>query len=276
MTYVPEFWFKRIQEDGYEKIYIADAQYEDFEHSEAFYGSRYTAGGSTSALNSKSGQTSLGSVTPANFRTSAKNIGSNWGLFDIWRISAIQMLYLVEYADYNSQSKLGYGICSSSKTNSGQCDSLGMKSGTLNNDKAHAVIYRGFENIFANVFYFIDGININNRVAYVNKNRNTYACDIFNGDYKKLGYTNASSDGYISKLGYDGNYPEVALPTEMNGSDSTHITDYYWQTTGSTVVWFGGYYSRDLFCGLWFWDCYLTSSNSYTTRCVRLLFIAPV
>ena len=186
------------------------------------------------------------------------------------------MLYLVEYADYNSQSKLGYGICSSSKTNSGQCDSLGMKSGTLNNDKAHAVIYRGFENIFANVFYFIDGININNRVAYVNKNRNTYACDIFNGDYKKLGYTNASSDGYISKLGYDGNYPEVALPTEMNGSDSTHITDYYWQTTGSTVVWFGGYSSLDLDCGLWYWYCLITSSLSGTYRCARLLFIAPV
>lgn len=276
MTYVPEFWYKRVQEDGYEKIYIADAEYEDFNHSEAFYGSRYTAGGSTSVLNSKSGQAPLGSVTPANFRTAAKNIGNNWGLFDIWRISAIQMLYLVEYADYNSQNVLGYGICNGSITNSGQCDSLGMKSGTTNNDKKHAVIYRGFENVFANVFYFIDGININNRVAYVNKNRNSYACDVFNGDYKRLGYTNASSDGYISKLGYDGNYPEVALPTEKNGSDSTYIPDYYWQNTGNCVVWFGGLYSNDLSCGLWCWSCLGTSSASSTTRCARLLFIAPV
>ena len=276
MTYVPEFWYKRVQEDGYEKIYIADAEYEDFSHSEAFYGSRYTAGGSTSVLNSKSGQAPLGSVTPANFRTAAKNIGNNWGLFDIWRISAIQMLYLVEYADYNSQNTLGYGICSGSKTNSGQCDSLGMKSGTLNNDKAHAVIYRGFENIFANVFYFIDGININNRRAYINKNRNTYACDVFSGDYKMLGYINASSDGYVSKLGYDGNYSEVALPTEVSGSSSTHITDQYWQNTGNRVVWFGGYYNGALGCGLWCWYCVNASSYSYSYCCARLLFIEPV
>lgn len=274
MTYVPKFWYKRVQEDGYERIYIADAEYEDFELSEAFYGSRYTAGGSTSALNSKSGQTPLGSVTPANFRTAAKNIGNNWGLFDIWRISAIQMLYLVEYADYNSQNKLGYGICSGSKTNNGQCDSLGMKSGTLNNDKAHAVIYRGFENIFANVFYFIDGININNHKAYINKNRNTYACDVFSGDYKMLGYTNASASGYPSKLGYDGNYPEVALPTEVSGSDKTYITDYYWR--GGTVVWFGGSYSYGLYCGLWYWYCFNASSYSTSDYCARLLFIAPV
>ena len=276
MTYVPELWYKREQKDGYEFIYIADAECEGFEHSEAFYASRYTAGGSTSALNSKSGQTPLGNVTPANFRTAAKNIGNNWGLFDIWRISVIQMLYLVEYADYNAQNKLGYGICSGSKTNNGQCDSLGMKSGTLNNDKAHAVIYRGFENIFANVFQYIDGVNINNRAAYVNKNRNTYACDVFSGDYQKIGYTNASSDGYISKLGYDVNYPEVALPTEKNGSDSTYIPDYYWQTTGKCVVWFGGGYGGVLDCGLWCWRCSSGSSDSYANCCARLLFITPV
>lgn len=274
MTYVPAFWYKRVQEDGYERIYIADAEYEDFKKSEAFYGSRYTAGGSTSVLNSKSGQTSLGSVTLANFRTAAKNIGSNWGLFDIWRISAIQMLYLVEYADYNSQDKLGYGICSGSKTNSGQCDSLGMKSGTLNNDKAHANIYRGFENIFGNVFYFIDGINISSYIAYVNQNRDTYACDTFSGDYKKLGYTNSSSSGYSSKLGYDGNYPEVALPTEVSGSDSTYTSDYYSQNSGNRVVWFGGY-SYDLTCGLWCWGCSSASSSSDSHFCARLLFIAP-
>ena len=151
-----------------------------------------------------------------------------------------------------------------------------MKSGTLNNDKAHAVIYRGFENIFANVFYFIDGININNRRAYINKNRNTYACDVFSGDYKMLGYINASSDGYVSKLGYDGNYSEVALPTEVSGSSSTHITDQYWQNTGNRVVWFGGHFNRDLDCGLWYWICSSDSSYSYAYCCARLLFIAPV
>lgn len=276
MTYVPELWYKREQKDGYEFVYIADAECEGFEHSEAFYASRYTAGGSTSALNSKSGQTPLGSVTPANFRTAAKNIGNNWGLFDIWRISVIQMLYLVEYADYNAQNKLGYGICSGSKTNNGQCDSLGMKSGTLNNDKAHAVIYRGFENIIANTFYFIDGINISNYAIYVNKNRNTYACDKFDGDYKKIGYNGISSSAYIKEVGYDENYSCIQLGKTGGGSDSTYIPDYYYANSGNRVVWFGGRYSNDLGCGLWFWSCYNDSSYSHANFCARLLFIAPV
>ncbi len=272
MTYVPQFWYKRVQENGYEKIYIADAEYEDFTKSEAFYISRYDASGSTSALASKSGQTILGSVTPANFRTAAKNIGTNWGLLDIWRISAIQMLYLVEYADYNSQSKLGNGISNGSKTATGGCDSLKMKSGCTSDDKKHSVIYRGIEDIFGNVFQFIDGINIKSRKAYVSTNRDGYTCDVFSGDYKAVGYTNASSDGYIKEMGYDSNYPGIQLPKTSGGSDSTYIPDYYWQTTGNAVVWFGGYL-HDLSCGLWFWTCARDSSFSYSNYCARLLYV---
>ena len=174
MTYVPEFWFKRTQDyvsgkGTIEKIYITDIEQEGFSKSEAFYISRYTAGGTTSALSSKSGETSLGDTKPAQFRTSAKSIGNGWGLFDIWKLSAIQMLYLVEYADYNSQEILGYGnVNSTNKLQTGNCDSLGMKSGTLNNDKTHAVIYRGIENIFGNSNQFIDGLNIKvERTAHI-------------------------------------------------------------------------------------------------------------
>ena len=273
MTYVPEFWYKRTEDSQYYYLYIADAQYEDYEHSPAYYGSRYNAGGSTSALDSKSGRMSLGNTTPANFRTAAKKLGDNWGLFDIWSISALQILYLVEYADFNAQLKLGYGICSGSQTASGGCDSLGMKSGCLKNDKKSAVIYRGFENPYGNEFYFIDAVNISNYQAYVNKNRETYACDKFDADYKKLGYTCINSSAYIKELGYDSNYPCVMLGKTGGGSDSTYIPDYHYANSGNRVVWFGGHYDLGLACGFWFWYCYDGSSYNYSVYCARLLYV---
>ena len=76
------------------------------------------------------------------------------------------MLYLVEYADYDSQEMLGVGNSYHSGTlgvspsKSGECNSLGMKSGTLNNDGKHSMIYRVIEDIVGNADQFIDGINL--------------------------------------------------------------------------------------------------------------------
>ena len=43
------------------------------------------------------------------FRTLAKALGDNFSQLD-WRYFVVQMLYLIEYANYNSQSMLGNGI----------------------------------------------------------------------------------------------------------------------------------------------------------------------
>lgn len=46
-------------------------------------------------------------------RTYAGNIGSRWGIMNIWTLSALQMLYIIEYANLNSQSTsvgIGRGI----------------------------------------------------------------------------------------------------------------------------------------------------------------------
>lgn len=281
MTRFPEFWYKREQKDGYEYIYIADYEADGFIKSEQFSLSRYTASGTTSRLNSKSGETPLNNVTPANFRSYAKALGNGWGLLDVWHWSILQLLYLVEYADYNSQTKLGKGVVSKEWTgsfngvNSGGCDSLGMKSGTLNDDGQHSMIYRGIEDILGNMWQICDGINIQDCQAYVCYDSEDYAFDVFNGSYHKLGYANSRDSGqYTKKLGYDANNPLLQLPIEGNGSSDTYITDYYWCTAeanANRVVWVGGYWNFGLCCGLWCWYCNNASSYTTVNHACRLL-----
>ena len=249
LTRIPEFWYKRTRDATYEYVYIADGKKEGYIKSEQFSVGRYTMSGSSSRVYSKSGAAPLVSNTITNFRTYARNLGDGFGQLD-WHYFLFQILYLVEYADYNSQSKLGKGVISKEWTgsfngvNSGGCDSLGMKSGTLNDDGLHSMIYRGIEDIYGALWQFVDGINIKDYKAYISQNSNDYAVDKFDGSYKALGYTNLSTtDKYQSAVGYDANNPIIDFPTEGNGASNTYMTDYYWCAEGNRIArvrWFLG------------------------------------
>ena len=79
MVEVPEFWWNRKQEGGYEYIYISDKETELTPNkSEKFYIGRYTATGNSSAVTCKSGATYLKNISITNLRAAAKNIGKNW------------------------------------------------------------------------------------------------------------------------------------------------------------------------------------------------------
>ena len=272
VTYFPEFWYKRWQADGWEYIQISNVEQEGFEYSEPFYIGRYTTGGNSSAVTCKSGVSSFVNISITNLRTYSKNVGAGWGLMDIWRWSMLQLLYLVEYADYNSQAKLGYGNCSTSAAiNTGSCDALGMKSGCIKNDKKSGVIYRGVENIFSNIYQWLDGINIGTGPkSWVCKDRSQYASDKTASPYVQVSYTEASGSR-ISKMGYDPNNPAVQRAIECSGSDTTHCPDYFYSGSGC-AVYVGGNWNGGLGCGLW---CafYSSASGTYTYLGGRLLFI---
>lgn len=242
LTRIPEFWYKRTRDDTYEYVYIADGKKEGYIKSEQFSVGRYTMSGSNSRVYSKSGVAPLVSDTITNFRTYARNLGDGFGQLD-WHYFLFQILYLVEYADYNAQDKLGKGVISKEWTgsfngvNSGGCDSLGMKSGTLNDDGQHSMIYRGIEDIYGALWQFVDGINIKDYKAYISQNSNDYAVDKFDGSYKALGYTNCSTSGqYQSAVGYDANNPIIDFATAVGGASNTYMTDYYWCAEGNRIA----------------------------------------
>lgn len=156
----------------------------------------------------------------------------------------------------------------------GGCDSLGMKSGCLVNDSQHAVIYRGIENIFGNVFNWIDGLNIQEYQAYICRNPEEYISDKFEAPYNKLGYVNCNErDMYIKKLGFDEKNPDIALPIEIGGGagSSSGMCDFYTSSEGNRVALVGGTFGSGALAGLWYWYCYVSSSTSYLHCGARLL-----
>jgi prepilin-type N-terminal cleavage/methylation domain-containing protein len=273
LTKIPEFYYKRYQDDTYEYILISKKAKEGYTKSEEFSIGRYTISGDSSKVYSRSGVTPLTKTTITDFRTYARNLGTGFGIMD-YHYFLIQMLYLVEYADYNSQAKLGSGYTSSSLTSpitSGGTDFLGMKSGSINGSATASIIYRGIEDIFGNVWQFIDGINIQNNQAYICYDQTQYASDTFTGCYQKIGYVNSSSEGYVSKLGYDPANPLVAFPIEVNGTNSTGTSDYYWQNSGNRIARVGGAWAYGTNAGLWFWSLADLSSNTNSNIGSRLI-----
>ena len=205
---------------------------------------------------SKNGVYPSASATISDFRERASMLGNEFSILDYhWYV--LQMLYLVEYADYDSQTKLGKGVTENNDDAiiMGGADSLGMKSGCLINDGAHSMIYRGIEDIYGNTGDFLDGINIRNYQAYINYDFTTYKSDTFDGIYKTLGYINTSSRGFITKLGYDSNNPLIGLPIDATLTDPntpSGIKDLYLGNSGDKILFVGGAYNNSNFAGLWF------------------------
>ena len=273
LTYIPTFYYKRYQEDGYEYILISNKNLEGYTRSDAFSIGRYTMSGDDNAVHSKSGVQPLTNKTISNFREYARKLGKEFSQLD-YHYFIIQLLYLVEYADYDSQTKLGKGYTDTNNgaaKTSGECNSLGMKSGTLNDDGKHSMIYRGIEDIYGNVWQYVDGVNIKNNKAYVCYDPDQYESDTFAGCYKELGYINADVTGYITKLGYDKNNPLIVLPIVANGSNSTHIPDYYWQNSGNRIARVGGTWNYGSQTGLWCWSGSMASQETYGHSGARLL-----
>lgn len=352
LTRIPEFWFKREVKGDYEYIYISDYNRAGYKHSKEFsvgrYGISIDAEGNAHSI---SGTIPAYNKTIAAFRTLATAVGEGFCQMDT-RYFILQLLYLVEYADYNSQSKLGRGVSewfnqkaliaennvnriivanssnmyvgrnvsigatdawnnsvASERTitkieefsngsvtgkavyfdgaavniavgnalwgigqKAGQCDELGMKSGCLSNDGCHSVIYRGIENVFSNMFTAIDGLNIKDYVAYVCDDPTQYASDKFVAPYKPVGYTNLKQTNcYTSKLGYDENYPEIAIPIESNGSSGTGTCDYYWCAEGNRIAFAGGSFSGGAGDGFFYLGLSGGSGNSSWNFGARLL-----
>ena len=108
LTKIPEFYYRRWRDEEYEYMQISKYPIDGFTKSKAFSVGRYNSSVASNVIHSYSGTEPEVNRNITSFRTLSKAVGTNFGQLD-WRYFLIQMLYLVEYADYNSQSKLGNG-----------------------------------------------------------------------------------------------------------------------------------------------------------------------
>jgi len=280
---IPKFYYKIEQDTTNSKFrfYVADGPKDGFSVHPAFsrgdgsvrdyiYTGRYNTG---SGYITKSGYAPLVNITRATARSGSHGKGTPWWQYDYAAWSAAWLLYLVEFADWNSQTKIGRGyVDGSAAINSGGTDSMtyhtGRASGT---DGLTAVQYRHIENPWGNVWEWIDGINFSDRLAYICLNPANFADDT-STNYTSSGVTLCSS-GWITGLTRSSAFPFAFLPTANGGSETTYIPDYVCSFTGWYVLMVGGSWSYAGYAGLFYFYADYSSSNTSASVGARLLFL---
>ena len=141
---------------------------------------------------------------------------------------------------------------------------IAASSGSIvsNSDGKYPCVYRGIESPWGDISPFVDGVNINERQAWVTPNAADYASNVFASPYLQLGYVNGSADGYVTTMGHDSNYPFAEFPTAVGGSGNTFYSDFYYQTTGQRIARFGGPWPDGTVPGLSCWRLTSVSSAS--------------
>lgn len=274
VVFIPEFYYRVIDDASGKKryFYVADKKISSFEKhpGSGRYVGRYNTG---SGHVSRTGMSPLISITRASARSGAKSKGSGWYGYDYASWCAIGLLYIVEYADWNTQSKIGKGYSGgSSAISSGGTDVMTYHTGrAYGTDGATAVQYRHIENPWGNVSDWVDGVNFNVSTVYVCTDPAKYADDTSDG-YTNAG-TRASSSGYISALGASTTAPWAIYPSSPRGSETTYIPDYSWASSGWRVLFVGGSWSSGSKAGLFWFNGYNSSSDSDSRVGARLLFV---
>jgi len=202
--------------------------------------------------------------TRDDFRSLAANRG---GTSHQWGWSAYQALvglFLTKYGTWNSQSALpgyteGSGWDFSYTRETGRTLSLGNADGSIEVDLAGtdsdldgvvssgdyiANSFLGIENVFGNIWKFVDGINIDNtngdEHVYTQADPGLFADDTAT-DYHDTGIAPGfgSNEDYIKDIHGDQVYAPL-YPTVLGASSSTYITDYKWSSAGAWRVLLAG------------------------------------
>ena len=274
MVWVPEFWYY-IQVDGdYIRYYISSETRPGFKKhpGSGMYMSRYEAS-DDSGYGSKSGKAPKTGITRATARTNATAKGDGWRQDDFAAYCARCLLYLVEFADFNSQAKLGNGWTSeTAATNTGGTDSMLYHTGRPDGENGHtAVQYRHIENPFGNVFAWVDGINMNNENVYICTDPSKYADDT-SDNYTFIG-TRASFNGYVKKVSVpSGENNWCMFPTEVGASSTTYLCDYSTYNIGWRVLHVGGSWGSGPSAGFLCFYGISTSADLSSSIGLRLLW----
>jgi hypothetical protein len=210
--------------------------------------------------------------TRAHFRTWAENRGGGkvendadtvqWSQLYGDANSALQLLYLTEYASFYSQSVLGYGIAAVgdwaayndynpiAKTGNG--NAIGNISGCTATSAittgagATSVYlkYRGIENLYGHIWKFVDGFKVNNNIPYLCNNFANFSDTENTTNYTNPTDVNGAAITMHNANGYQGTLElcgRAFMPASLTGgSASAKITDYYYQAAGWRVGVSGG------------------------------------
>lgn len=225
------------------------------------------------------------SATRNGFRTIAAKRGLGWSQETVQAATATELLFLIEYASFDMQSKIGAGV--TTKTDDGATSmteitgattTLGNKSGQVINTNGYSVVaYRGEENPFGNIWKWIDGINVYNKnegSVYIADHG--FKDDTNAAPYSDAGITICGSNGYVSAFAYNEDFDWLFIASEVLGNSSLPVGDYFWQNkayNGYTVAILGCRWSNGSNAGGFGWN--VADASGYRSRAIggRLLYV---
>ena len=216
-------------------------------------------------------------TTLTQFRNLAKARGTGYQLVDGYMIDYLQACYLMVHKSADCKTTVGNGRISTSAIVSGLADKFGMNNELATNEQKKAngaVKCLGIENLWGNVWTWVDGMYIDN-VYRIKKSNNP---DIFNDygyGYKicgtGIGYgLNGSISNFVSDVAWNdelGFYPTSV----QGGRQNKFYCDGLWQLSDKCVL-FGGCYLHGLDVGVFYWNLFNAASASDAHFGSRLAF----
>ena len=267
MVAIPKFWYKLEQNGAGMTIKIADRAVEGYSVSPAHmdrgdghgerdvvYIGRYHCNGTY-----KSGTGSpRANMTRSSARSGIHNLGSTIWQSDFAMRFTLWLLYIVEFADWNSQAKIGYGCGNNSSPQSmGYTDSMPYHTGTTQSSRTTygcGTQYRNIEGLWDNVLDWCDGCYYNSNGLNIILNPTNFS------DGSGGTAVGVPSNGWPSafKVKTNGGFP-VFIPTSASGSDATYSCDSWNFSSSYPCLYVGGYFSHSSSYGLFCVVCYSAS-----------------
>lgn len=256
---IPKFWYKWTRDSevtGDMKLQISNKEIDGFHVSPAHadrgdgngerdivYVGRYLC---NSDWKSVTDTAPLTSNSRALFRAGIHSLGSTIWQWDFAMYWTVCMLYLVEYADWDSQKKIGYGCSDTSVVSkAGKTDTMVYHTGTnvASLTTYGRVQYRHIEDLWSNAYQWVDGITQSSSggTIYCANNPAEYsqwesASKVYVGDAQTTNeiksFSNPTYPGY--------EYALVPASTVANTNYNSYVCDYYYSRQGAYVFRVGG------------------------------------
>lgn len=274
MVAIPKFWYLLEQSGSGMSIKIAGHKVAGYSVSPAHmdrgdgngerdvvYIGRYHCNGTY-----KSGTGSpRANMTRSSARSGIHNLGSTIWQSDFAMRFTLWLLYIVEFADWNSQAKIGYGCSpSGSIITMGYTDTMPYHTGTDQSSRATygGTQYRNIEGLWDNVWDWCDGCYNNGNGLNIVLNPSKFS------DSSGGTAVGVPSNGWPSafKVKTNGGFPTF-IPTSASGSDTTYSCDYWYFSSSYPCLCVGGNYGHYSNYGLFYVNCHGASGHDGNIGC---------
>lgn len=273
MVYIPPFFFKAEKdvENNKWRWYVRSTPAEGFARhpGSGRYIGRYHLSADYTSVSNALPATGMNAPTA---RANCHAKGDKWWMMDIATWSAVQLLYLVEFADFDSQKTLGVGQNTTSVINTGATDTAQYHTLCINDRVSNQ--YRWVENPFSNVKAFCDGFLLNtDYTVYLGTDNSA-----FNGTIDALessGLTMPTAKGYISGFGYSDEFSWAFIPDALVDVSDDSICDYVTTPSSARIAipTVGGTTGVNDKFGMWYADISSRETSYGETIGTRLIYI---